>query len=198
MRLGLTGGIGSGKSTLGALLQEQGALLLDADRVAHALTAPQGAAIAAIAQAFGDDFIQSDGAMDRERMRAHVFADASARARLEAIVHPLVRQELLAQADRAQAEGVACMVFDVPLLLRATHWRAGMHRVLVVDCSPATQIARVTARNGMTAEAVMRVLQAQISRSALLAGADLCVCNDGISLDELKRLARAIGTQFGL
>ena len=124
-RIGLTGGIGSGKSTVARLLVDSGAILVDADAISRQLTAPGGAALQEIARQFGDDVITADGAMDRDRMRQLAFNDPSARQRLEAIIHPLVGQEATRQSAQAvkAAKGSACIVFDVPLLVESGRWR---------------------------------------------------------------------------
>ena len=187
LRIGLTGGIGSGKSTVGQLLQERGAAVIDADAIARSVTAAQGVAIAAIVQSFGSDFITPDGALDRERMRAHVFSHPDAKKTLEAIIHPLVAQEIQRQAQDAIASGHRTLVFDVPLLVESgARWLAQVDRVLVVDCLEETQIQRVMARNGWKREAVQAVISAQASRAQKLAVADWVIDNEGISLEALR------------
>ncbi len=187
-RIGLTGGIGSGKSTVGQMLQERGAALIDADAIARSVTAAHGTAMPAIAQAFGPDFITPDGALDRERMRAHVFSHPEAKQALEAIIHPLVAQETQRQAQQAIANGHHTLVFDVPLLVESgARWRAQVDRVLVVDCSEETQIQRVMARNSWKREAVQAVVTAQASRTQKLAAADWVIDNEGISLEALRK-----------
>ena len=186
VRIGLTGGIGSGKSTVAQMLADRGAAIIDADAISRACTATGGSAIAAIAEQFGADFITADGALDRDRMRAHVFAHPPARQQLEAIIHPRVATETRRQADAAQARGHRVLVFDVPLLVESGRWRSALDRVLVVDCWPKTQIARVMARNGWTREAVQAVLAAQASRAQRLAAADWVIFNDGLTLDGLR------------
>jgi dephospho-CoA kinase len=187
LRIGLTGGIGSGKSTVGQMLQERGAAVIDADAIARSVTAAQGLAIPAIAQSFGADFITPDGALDRERMRAHVFSHPAAKKTLETIIHPLVAQETQSQAEHAIANGYRTLVFDVPLLVESgARWRAQVDRVLVVDCLEETQIQRVMARNGWKREAVQAVISAQASRAQKLAAADWVIHNDGISLEALR------------
>ena len=155
--IGLTGGIGSGKTTVADLFGERGAALIDTDAIAHQLTTPGGAAIDAIRAAFGDDFIGADGAMDRARMRAHVFADAGARKRLEAVLHPLIRSETARAAQAARGD---YLIFVVPLLVESQQWRTRTSRILVVDCSEEVQIARVMQRNGMTRTQVEAALRA--------------------------------------
>jgi dephospho-CoA kinase len=184
-RLGLTGGIGSGKSTVGQMLVDAGAALMDADAIARSVTAPNGSAIAAIAQTFGNEFINADGALDRDRMRALVFSDASAKQRLEAIIHPLVSLATQAQAQAAVEAGHKLLVFDVPLLVESGRWRAQLDGVLVVDCEVATQIERVMARSGLSAEAVQGIITAQATRAQRLLAADWVIFNEGLSLDAL-------------
>ena len=196
--LGLTGGIGSGKSTVAALLAQCGAGVIDADAISRALTASGGAAIAPIRAQFGAAFIAADGAMDREHMRLRVFADPQAKAKLEAIIHPLVGQQVAAQAQALAHAGARCIVFDIPLLVESGHWRKRLQRVLVVDCSPATQINRVQARSGLPGEQVQRIMATQASRQQRLAAADLVLCNEEISLIELATLVNGIGQRFGL
>jgi dephospho-CoA kinase len=187
LRIGLTGGIGSGKSTVGLMLHELGAAVIDADAIARRVTASQGSAMTAIAQTFGADFISPDGALDRERMRAHVFSHPEAKQALEAIIHPLVAQETQRQAQHAIANGHHALVFDVPLLVESgTRWRAQVDRVLVVDCSEETQIERVMARNGWSRETVQAIIAAQASRAQKLAAADWVIDNEGISLEALR------------
>ena len=187
LRIGLTGGIGSGKSTVGQMLQERGAAIIDADAIARSVTATQGAAMPAIAQSFGADFITPDGALDRERMRAHVFSHPEAKQTLEAIIHPLVAQETQRQAQHAVANGHHTLVFDVPLLVESgARWRAQVDRVLVVDCLEETQIQRVMARNGWDREVVQAIISAQATRAQKLAAADWVIANEGISLEALR------------
>ena len=182
--IGLTGGIGSGKSTVARRFAALGALVVDTDAVAHALTAPGGAAIAAIATAFGPDMIAADGAMDRAKMRALVFAQPAQRQRLEAILHPMIADATRAQASRASA-GQA-IVFDVPLLTESGTWRARVDRIVVVDCAEATQVARVVQRSGWTADAVERTIAQQASRAQRRAIADAVIVNEDLALAQLE------------
>ena len=183
LRIGLTGGIGSGKSSVARRLAAHDALVVDTDALSHALTAPGGAAVPAIAAAFGDDMISPDGAMDRARMRALVFGDPAQRQRLEAILHPLIGEATRAQASRARAGQP--VVFDVPLLTESGTWRARVDRVLVVDCTSATQVARVVARSGWTPEAVERTIAQQATRAQRRAIADAVIANDTLTLAQL-------------
>ena len=198
LRLGLTGGIGSGKRTVAALLAKSGAEVVDADAIARNTTAANGPAMAAIAAEFGPTFLTSDKALDRERMRALVFQDATAKTRLEAIVHPLVRQQVQDAVKRFASGGVPCVVLDIPLLVESQHWRKQVDRVLVVDCSPPTQVVRVVARSGLREEEVRRIIASQASRQQRLRAADLVLHNDGMDMHELVQQVRGIGTQFGL
>jgi dephospho-CoA kinase len=183
LRIGLTGGIGSGKSTVGALLAALGAALIDTDAIARQLTEPGGAAVEQIRAAFGETFIDASGALDRPAMRALAFADPSARRRLEAILHPLIGAETERRAAAATADVI---VFDVPLLVESKRWRDRVERVLIVDCSEATQIERVAARPGWTREMAQAVIAQQATRAARRACADAVIFNDGISLPALS------------
>jgi dephospho-CoA kinase len=188
LRLGLTGGIGSGKSTVAQMFVAHGAALIDADQIARAVTGPGGAAMAAIAQTFGPEYVASDGAMDRERMRRLAFSDPTARARLEAIVHPCVTQENERRARDAIAQGSALLVFDVPLLVESGHWERRLDAVLVVDCKVETQVQRVMTRNGLERAAVEAIIAAQATRAARRGAADMVIYNDdGVSLADLQR-----------
>jgi len=190
LRVGLTGGIGSGKSTVGQLLAAHGATLIDTDLIARQLTLPGGAAMAAIAAAFGSHVIAGDGALDRAHMRELVFADPNAKKRLEAILHPLIGMETERQA--AAASGTPALVFDVPLLVESGRWRAKVDKVLVVDCREATQLDRVVQRSSWTAPAVRAVIDSQAPRALRRACADAVIYNDGISLDELRTQVDAL------
>jgi len=193
LHLGLTGGIGSGKSTVASLLQALGAAVIDADAIARSVTAPQGAAMPEIARQFGDAFVQADGALDRARMRALVFADPSAKQRLEGIVHPCVGEETRRQTQVALQQGHALLVFDVPLLVESKRWRQQVQRVLVIDCEPATQIQRVVARSGLAADEVARIIAAQSPRAVRLAAADWVIYNEGLDLPALRDEVMALG-----
>lgn len=198
LRLGLTGGIGSGKSTVAHMLVELGATLLDADQMAREVTGPGGAAMAAITQVFGPDYVDATGALDRARMRALAFSQPSSRKQLEAIIHPLVAQLNEARAQAAVAAGQRLLVFDIPLLVESGHWARKLDAIAVVDCRVATQVARVVARNALAPEAIENIIASQASRSARRAAADVVLYNDGLSLDALHAQVRALAARFGL
>jgi dephospho-CoA kinase len=185
-RLGLTGGIGSGKSAVADMLREWGAAVIDADAIAHALTAPAGEAIEAIREAFGEEAIGADGALDRSRMRELAFADPTQRARLESILHPLIGARLSELADTLPGP---YLVFVVPLLVESLgRWRERVDRIVVVDCAPELQVQRVMRRSGLSAQQVRRIMQAQATREQRLAAADEVIDNSG-DLDSLRRQA---------
>lgn len=198
VRLGLTGGIGSGKSTVAGLLVGLGAGLVDADAISRQLTAVGGLAMSAIAATFGSDFVDASGALARDRMRQLVHTDASARTRLEAIIHPLVGQESRRQAALLAEQACPCIVFDVPLLVESAHWRGDLDHVLVVDCTTEKQIDRVMARNQLSRAEVEKIIASQASRRLRLAAADSVIFNVGLSLDELAVELQQISARFGL
>jgi dephospho-CoA kinase len=174
-KLGLTGGIGSGKTRVANLLASWGATVIDTDEIAHMLTAPQGLAIAPIQQAFGDTVIDAGGALDRVRMRELVFADQTQRAELESILHPLIAQEVIRQAGEARG---LYTVFVVPLLVESGRWRDRIDRLCVVDCEVSTQIERVQARSAIPTETIHRILKAQATREQRLEVADDVIINN--------------------
>lgn len=173
--VGLTGGIGSGKSTVANLFAAAGAAVIDTDRISHQLTAASGMAIAPIRASFGAQFILPDGAMDRVRMRDAVFADPAVKARLEAILHPMIRQQTELAAQQAQG---AYLMFVVPLLVESGVWQQRVSRILVVDCSEQTQIERVMQRNALDKAQVLAIMANQATRAERLAIADDIVNND--------------------
>ncbi len=174
--VGLTGGIGCGKTTVADLFGELGATLVDTDLIAHAMTVAHGPAMPAILAAFGPQFAAPDGALDRARMRALVFSDPGAKARLEAILHPMIRDAALAAAAIATGPYV---IFVVPLLIESGTWRQRVTRILAIDCPEQVQIARVMARNGLTEEQVRAIMATQVTRTERLAAADDVITNDG-------------------
>lgn len=198
LRIGLTGGIGSGKSTVAQLLVQCGAALIDADQLSRSVTAPGGAAMAAIAQTFGPEYVNADGALDRDRMRALAFSQPASRKQLEAIVHPLIAQLTADQVDAAVASVQRLIVFDIPLLVESSDWRRKLDAIAVVDCRVETQISRVMARNALALDAIQSIIAAQASRSARRAAADIVFYNDALSLPALEIQVRQVAAQFGL
>ncbi len=190
--VGLTGGIGCGKSTVADLFAALGATIVDTDVIAHALTAPQGAAMPAIVAEFGPDFAQPDGALDRARMRTLVFSDATARARLEAILHPRIRA---ATEAAGQAATGAYVIYVVPLLIESGSWRERVTRVLAIDCSEDTQVARVMQRSQLSADEVRAIMATQVTRARRLAEADDVVDNDS-GLDALQAQVQALHERY--
>jgi dephospho-CoA kinase len=196
VRIGLTGGIGSGKSTVAQRWVALGAALIDTDAIARQLTGPNGAAMAALVEAFGPGIVGADGALSREMMRTLAFTDPAAKARLEAVLHPLIGSEARAQADAASASGHPALVFDVPLLAESLHWRERVARVLVVDCDEATQLARIVQRAGWDEGAARRVIAHQASRARRRQIADAVIFNDGIGLDQLNSEVQSLWSRW--
>lgn len=190
--VGLTGGIGSGKSFAAELFRSHGAAVVDTDIIARELTRPGGAAMAAIRGAFGTGVIDAQGALDRSAMRELAFADPAQRTRLEAILHPLIRAESAAQVSAAKAPYVMLVV---PLLVESGTYRERVDRVLVVDCSEQTQVDRVVARNGLTPAAARAIMAAQATREQRLAVADDLIDNSG-DLDSLRRQVAALDREY--
>ncbi|MBI1942588.1 MAG: dephospho-CoA kinase [Betaproteobacteria bacterium] len=174
--VGLTGGIGSGKSAAAEEFARLGATVIDTDAIAHELTGPGGAAVAEVKRLFGAEFVLPSGAMDRKRMRERVFGDAGEKKRLESLLHPLIRAEV--ERRTAAAPG-PYVVQVVPLLLESSDYRARVGRVLVVDCPEALQMARTRQRSGLSESEVRRIIDAQIQRQTRLAAADDVIDNSG-------------------
>jgi len=180
--VGLTGGIGSGKSAAAQLFESLGACVVDTDPIAHELTAAGGAAMPAILAKFGEEMRASDGSLDRRAMRERVFSEPDARRELEAILHPLIRREC--EIRLATARGPYA-VLVVPLLVETGSYLALCERIAVVDCPEALQIERVSVRSGLSCDAVRAVMAAQASREARRAVADDVITNSG-TFDDLK------------
>ena len=189
--VGLTGGIGSGKSAIAERLASYGASIVDSDLIAHQITSTGGLAIEPIAERFGSEFIQTDGALDRKKMRVLVFEDLQSRKALEAITHPLIRTKAIEQARLAIERQAPYIVFVVPLLLESSEWFQFIDHVVVADCSEAIQIQRVMERNGLTRQEVESILQAQATRAERLAQADTVIENMG-SLEDLAEQVRLL------
>jgi dephospho-CoA kinase len=193
--VGLTGGIGSGKSAVADLFAAQEVAVIDTDAIAHELTAAGGGAMPAIRAGFGDAVATPDGALDRAAMRAMVFADPASRKRLEAILHPLIRAE---SEQRIAAATSPYVILMVPLLVESGSYRERVQRVAVVDCAEETQIARVMGRNGLAREEVERILAAQATRAERLAAADDVIDNDGDIAALPPRIAQLHGDYLAL
>jgi dephospho-CoA kinase len=183
--VGLTGGIGSGKSAAADMFAALGAAVVDADQIAHELTAADGAAMAAIRSAFGASVIVADGALDRLAMRRLVFSDGAAKSRLEGILHPLIRAETERRCQAGLASGAPYVVLVVPLLVESGTYRSRVARILVIDCAEETQVQRVMVRNGMNREEVARIMATQATRAQRMKAADDSVNND-TNLDSLR------------
>ena len=183
--VGLTGGIGSGKTAVSDLLAQMGAGIIDTDLIAHQITAPGGIAISPIQAKFGSEFIEPSGALDRAKMRALVFGSPDARKSLEKITHPLIRLETLRQAKELADTGVPYLVFVVPLLIESGSWLGQIDYLVVVDCPEETQIQRVMQRSNLSRTEVEGILNAQASRQDRLRLANTVIENQG-SLSDLK------------
>jgi dephospho-CoA kinase len=191
--IGLTGGIGSGKSTVADAFAALGAGIVDTDQIAHSLTAPNGAAMPAILAEFGPMVADATGAMDRSAMRQLVFSDPLARRRLEAILHPMIG----AESTRAlEAIGGPYRIVVVPLLVEGRHWRSRVDRILVVDCPRALQIERVIQRSGLAREQIEAILDAQATREERLSQADDVIDNSG-SPEALTSQINALHIAYG-
>jgi dephospho-CoA kinase len=173
--VGLTGGIGCGKSKAADMFAELGADVVDTDAIAHELTGPGGGAMAALRQAFGPEYLRDDGALNRERMRALVFSDPAAKAKLESILHPLIRSE---SRRRIEASSAPYVLLVVPLLIETGGYNDVVDRILVVDCDESTQLARTMARSRLSQEDVRRIMSTQASRTKRLQSANDVISND--------------------
>lgn len=191
--IGLTGGIGSGKSTVAMLFAEHGAGIIDTDAIAHRLTQANGKAIPAIRAAFGDEYIADDGALDREKMRGLIFSDAAAKQRLELILHPLILEQAKLQLQQLQVKPYIVLV--VPLLPESPAFRQLVQRVLVVDCDENTRVARVIGRSRMDEPEVRAIIARQTPRAERLQLADDVICNDG-SLEGLAEQVTALHERY--
>ena len=194
LKIGLTGGIGSGKTYVADLWAQWGATVIDTDLIAHQLTAANGAAIDAIRRQFGHKYITSAGALCRSSMRQLVFEQPQQLQALEAILHPLIQQHSLQQLDQAQGPYA---VVVVPLLVESAFWLDYVDQVCVVDCDQATQIARVQQRSGLTTEQIKRIIKAQATREQRLAVADHIIINDATTtLEQLTARALQLHQQW--
>ncbi len=201
IRLGLTGGIGSGKSTVAQMLLQLDAAVIDADALSKQTTSAGGAAMPWIEQTFGASMLLGDGSLNRDAMRQLIVSDPQAKAKLEAIVHPAVGQAIASQQQLAIQAGKRLIVLDIPLLVESIHWRAHLDHVLVIDCSHATQIQRVLARPSSqvwTQPQVHHIVSLQATREQRLAAADIVIYNDGIDLQTLHTQVLQLAREFGL
>lgn len=199
LRLGLTGGIGSGKSTVGQILASLGAALIDADQISREVTGPGGAAMPAIQSTFGGAYVDASGALDRTRMRQLAFSQPEARSQLEAIVHPLVALHSQQRIQQAIQSGAPLIVHDIPLLAESGRWARQLDAVVVVDCTADIQIERVMQRSGLSADAVRGIIASQATRTARRAVADVVIANEAhCTLEQLQAEVRQVAALFGL
>ncbi len=196
--IGLTGGIGSGKSTIATHFASFPVAVIDSDQIAHRLTSSDGAAIPLIVAQFGVGMIDKSGALNRVAMRQLVFNDRAARQQLEALIHPLIRQQMIRDsAHAAQEQNFAYQIWMIPLLVEhIDDWRAMVHRILLIDCEVATQRARVQARNGLDAQQVVAMIAAQTTRAQRQKCADDCINTDQLSLAQLSARVRQLHVDY--
>jgi len=197
-RIGLTGGIGSGKSTVAAFLAQRGAAVIDSDAISRSVTAVGGISIPAVQRQFGNAAIAPNGAMNRDFMRQLVFTDVQAKRHLERILHPIIDIETDRLTQEALANSPAFLVFDIPLLAESPHWRHKLDQVLVIDCTAETQIQRVMARSALARETTLTIIASQAPRNLRLASADAVVFNDDITLETLGIQVALVTKYFGL
>lgn len=198
LKLGLTGGIGSGKSTVAGMFAALGASVIDADQISRGTTASDGTAIHQISIEFGGKFVKTDRSLDRDAMRDLAFKDTSARKRLESIVHPLVGEEILRQTEMALLRQAACIIYDIPLLAESSHWRSKVHQIIVVDCPATVQVQRVVARSGLQASEVEGIISTQAPRHKRLQVADMVIFNAGSGKEELRASVTQLWQWLGL
>ena len=195
LTVGLTGGIGSGKTTVAHMLVGCGDTIIDADAISRSLTEAGGAALMPIKQVFGEEVIGADGALNRGAMREIVFAQPASRAKLEAIIHPLVQMRMSAAIQNAPTDVV---VLDIPLLVESPRWRKQIDLIVVVDCNVETQVSRVMQRNGWAASTIEAIIQSQATRGDRLKAADVVIFNEKSNLSILKNQVNSLGNQLGL
>lgn len=196
--IGLTGGIGSGKSTAGQFFAELGAVVIEADSVSRKLTSAGGSAIAPICNLLGKAFLQSDGSLDRQKTRDLIFRNTAAKHELEKILHPLIRSTMRSLALQAWADGNQVAIMDIPLLAENPYWWHELDRIFVVDCEESTQITRVMRRNSFSYEQVRQIMQSQTNRLLRLACADMVLWNDKDDLMNLRQQVTSSYLELGL
>ena len=205
-RVGITGGIGSGKSTVTTQLKSLGAGVIDADAISRHLTSSHGEAMNAIVEKFGDEYQLADGSLDRSRMRELVFNQKERRNELEQILHPFIQNDMQNQFETMQECGEKLVVYDLPLLAESLKWRKNLDKIIVVDCSIETQVSRVLARDAqntnnpkpMTRDLVINIINSQASRKDRLKLADVIILNDDITRQQLNEEIAQISKQLGL
>lgn len=195
LTVGLTGGIGSGKTTVAHMLAGCGATIIDADAISRSLTEAGGAALIPIKRVFGEEVIGADGALNRGAMREIVFAQPASRTKLEAIIHPLVQMRMSAAIQNAPTDVV---VLDIPLLVESPRWRKQIDLIVVVDCNVETQVSRVMQRNGWAASTIEAIIQSQATRGDRLKAADVVIFNEKSNLSILKNQVNSLGNKLGL
>lgn len=194
-KIGLTGGIGCGKSLAAEEFTRLGVEVIDSDALAHQVTSPGGEAIPAIRQAFGEEYLAQDGSLNRSKMREYVFSHKPALTLLESITHPLIRKASQAAVDVALQKNPPYLLFMIPLLFESNDWQNKFEKIIVLDCSPQTQIQRVMARNHHSRQDVEKIMAAQISREERLKHADFIIKNDG-TIHELYQQVGKIHDQL--
>lgn len=195
-RIGLTGGIGSGKSTLGHMLQDLGLPLIDADAISRQLTGPGGAAIEPLRQTFGADCIHHQGGLDRDRMRELIFTNQEAKQLLQNLLHPLILFQIEERIEALIKLNNSLVVIDIPLLIESSHWRTRVDRIIVVDCEEETQVERVVKRSQLSPDAVRDIMANQATRHQRLSAADIVIYNEGKNLAQLQAEAHLINMQI--
>lgn len=175
--IALTGGIGSGKSAAATEFEKLGAAVIDSDALAHQITAPNGAAIPQIIEVFGSDYLDEHGALNRNKMRELVFDDKVALKKLESITHPLIKQAGEKAANSARANNPSYLIFMIPLLFESNRWQGRFNKIIAVDCTIEQQVERVKARNNLSEEAVMKIINAQVTRDVRNSNADYIIQN---------------------
>lgn len=187
LHIGLTGGIGSGKSTVAKLFSEEGVLIIDTDAIAHKLCAHNGIAIPFIIKEFGTSFITQKGSMNRDKMRQLIFSDPVQKTKLEKILHPLIFEVAQIEAQNAQASYI---IFVIPLLLESIQWKDYIHRILVVDCPLETQIQRTMERSHLSKKEVLAIIHSQSSRQTRLESAHDIINNDKSIADLVQQVKK--------